>query len=149
MPPTPLSQEEADRLLAMEKFPTDNDHHEFPCLGGTLSVNLANHAEKEEFILNYRQSSINLKKRNHQIRGRQVIILARLDLDGPPHRNPDGQELGPRHIHLYREGYGDKWAFPIPNDAFQNLDNTYGTLQDFMRYCNVVEFPNIERGLYS
>lgn len=149
MSSTSFNQEEVDRLLGMEKIPANNDNYQFPDFGGKLSIDLVNFAEKEEFVLNYTRGHINLEKRNHQLRGHKVIILARLDLDGPPHRNPDGQEIGPRHIHLYREGYADKWAFPVPDGIFHNLGDAYQTLQDFMRYCNVVQFPSIDRSLFT
>ena len=67
-----------------------------------------------KFILNYRKGRIDISKRNHHFRGRNMVGLARLDLDGKPHRNPDKTEVGPRHLHLYREGYNLKWAFEIP-----------------------------------
>ena len=105
---TDFTQREADRLLGMDKFSANDDNYQFPDFGGKLSIDLVNSAEKEEFVLNFTRRSINLQKRNHQVRGHKVIILARLDLDGPPHRNPNGQEIGPRHLHLYREGYADK-----------------------------------------
>lgn len=146
---TDFTQREADRLLGMDKFAANDDNYQFPDFGGKLSIELINAAEKEEFVLNYTRGSINLQKRNHQIRGHKVIILARLDLDGPPHRNPDGQEVGPRHLHLYREGYADKWAFPVPDGIFTDMDNAYQTLQDFMRFCKVVRLPKIERSLFT
>ena len=34
---------------------------------------------------------INLTKGTYQNRGRQVVVLARLDFGGAPHRNPDGE----------------------------------------------------------
>jgi len=36
-----------------------------------------------------------------------------------------------------------KWAIPAPNDEFPDTTNLYTTLQDFFRYCNVVEPPKI------
>jgi hypothetical protein len=75
-------------------------------------------------------------------------ILARLDFGGPPHRNPDGEEIPCPHLHLYREGYGDKWAVPIPVDRFPNVNDLWLTLQDFMDYCNVIEPPQIIRGVF-
>lgn len=146
---TDFTQSDADRLLSMDKFAANDDNYPFPDFGGKLSIELVNSVEKEEFVLNFTRGSINLQKRNHQVRGHKVIILARLDLDGPPHRNPDGQEIGPRHLHLYREGYADKWAFPIPDDIFTDMDNAYQTLQDFMRFCKVVRPPKIERSLFT
>jgi hypothetical protein len=74
--------------------------------------------------------------------------LARLDFGGPPHRNPDGEEIACPHLHLYRQGYGDKWARPVPQDTFTNMDNLFMTLDDFMSFCNISEPPNIQRGLF-
>ena len=77
------------------------------------------------------------------------MVLVRIDLGGPPHRNPDGEEVGTPHIHVYREGYGDKWAFPVPGDRFRELADVWTTLEDFLRYCNVTRPPDISRGLFT
>ena len=52
------------------------------------------------------------------------------------------------HLHIYREGFGDKWAMPVPVDRFNRTADLVGTLQDFMMYCNVIELPFIEEGLF-
>lgn len=145
-----LTQAEGDALLALEKVAVTNGGDvDLPDLGGAIVLNFVSHNRREDFVLNYKQHTINLSKRNHHFRGRKVVGLARLDLDGPPHRNPDGQEIGARHLHLYKEGYGLKWAFEIPADRFTNLDDAFQTLEDFMRYCNIVQFPRIRRSLFS
>jgi len=140
-----LKQSEGDALLAMEKMASGNDPVSFPGIGETLDIHLHGEGGQEEFVLNYTRSSINISKRNHHLRVRTVIGLARLDLDGPPHRNPDGQEVGPRHLHLYREGYGLKWAFEVPANRFSDLNDALATLKDFMRFCNVVGMPDIRK----
>jgi hypothetical protein len=71
-----------------------------------------------------------------------VEILLRLDVDGPPHTNPDGTEVPTPHLHVYREGYGDKWALPLPA-AFTDTGNLVNTLREFLRYCNVDPLPEI------
>lgn len=145
-----LIQAEGDALLALEKVAIANNVDiDLPDLGGAIDLNFISHNGREEFVLNYTRHTINLSKRNHHFRGRKVVGLARLDLDGPPHRNPDGQEVAACHLHLYREGYGLKWAFEIPSDSFTNLDDAFQTLEDFMRYCNIVQFPRIRRSLFS
>ena len=144
-----LPQSEGDALLAMHKVPVSSEPIDLPDFGGLLDIALLSENEREEFVLNYTRHSINLSKRNHHFRGRKVIGLARLDLDGPPHRNPDGKEIGARHLHLYREGFGLKWAFEIPDGSFSNLDDAFQTLCDFMSYCNVVTLPQFRKGLFS
>ncbi len=98
-------------------------------------------------MLDLSRGRINLAKGKYQNRGRQVTVLVRLDFGGPPHRNPDGEEVGSPHLHLYREGFGDKWAKPVPKEQFLDLSDPRQTLEDFMRLCNIVEPPIIRRGM--
>lgn len=88
-------------------------------------------------------------KGTYQNRGRQVIVLVRIDFGGAPHRNPDGTEVPSPHLHLYREGYGDKWVMLLPQDNFPNIADLWQTLEDFMRFCNIVDRPAIVRGLFT
>ena len=76
-------------------------------------------------------------------------MLVRLDLGGAPHRNPDGEEITVPHLHVYREGYGDKWAVPVPVDVFTSTNDVWRTLEEFMRFCNISQPPHIERGLFT
>ena len=73
----------------------------------------------------------------------------RLDFGGPAHRNPDDSEVGAPHLHVYREGYGHKWALPVPQDKFPRLADLWETLVDFMAYCNISEPPKIREGLFT
>ena len=84
-----------------------------------------------------------------QNRARQVVVLVRLDLGGAPHRNPDDEEILAPHLHMYREGYGDKWAISVPADRFTATPDLWVTLEDFMRFCNITQPPHIERGLFT
>ena len=149
MSETALTQYEADALIKMSKIPVNDELIELPDFGGGIEIFLQSQDKQEKFILNYRKGRIDISKRNHHFRGRTVIGLARLDLDGKPHRNPDKTEIGPRHLHLYQEGYDLKWAFEIPKENFPNLSNSYDTLLDFFKYLHVIEIPNIKRGLFS
>ncbi len=51
-------------------------------------------------------------------------------------------------MHVYREDYGDKWAYPIQSGKFRNLGSLNQTLEDFLAECNVVEGPNIQAVLF-
>ena len=137
-----IPQGEADHLLKIEKFSATGKNCDLPDTGGSIEYKFVCNDKEEEFVLNYTRSSIKLSKITHHLRMRKTIGLLRLDLDGPPHRNPDGKEIGPNHLHIYKEGYGLKYAMEIPRDIpdyFTNIENSYQTLLDFLTYCNVEE----------
>ena len=100
-------------------------------------------------MLDVTRAQIKLTKATYQTRARAAIILMRLDLDGPPHRNPDGEEIPCPHLHLYREGYGDKWAIPAPLDRYPTSLDMFLTFEAFMNHCNITEPPHIQKGLFS
>lgn len=106
-----IMQADADALIAMEKQRVDDKQWLFPAEGGRLAIPLASSDNRENFMLDVTRGRIKFRKASYQSRARQAIVLMRLCLDGAPHRNPDGQELACPHLHIYREGYGDKWAF--------------------------------------
>lgn len=144
-----LTQVEADALITLAKHRVDATWWDYPDLGGAISVPLVSEDRREQFLLDLRRGRIDLAKGTYQNRGRQVVVLVRLDFGGAPHRNPDGEEIGSAHLHQYREGFGDKWALPVPTNRFTDLGNPWQTLEDFMRFCNIVEPPIIRRGLFT
>ena len=148
MPDINLTQAEADALIAMEKHRTNEDRCDFPMGGQSVVVPLQSANRREQFLLDMSRGRIDLLKVKMQNRGRQVVVLVRLDLGSAPHRNPDDQDVPAPHLHIYREGYGDKWAIPIPADAFRDIRDIWLTLEDFLRFCNVAQPPHIDRGLF-
>lgn len=144
-----LSQAEADLLLRMEKHREGDHRWQYPQLGGSLRIPLISVDEKESFMLDVGRGRINLEKGKAQNRARNVIVLARLDYGGAPHRNPDGEEVGGTHLHLYREGYGDKWAYPVDLEIFSDTSNAMNTLSEFMGFCNITLPPKIDGGLFT
>jgi len=142
-----LSQADADALLKMEKIPASLDQFDFPDMGGHLEVPLVSRDQREHFLLDIHRKRIALTT-NYQTRARKVVVLARLDF-ASPHRNPDGSEVGVPHLHLYREGFGDKWAVELPSGMLSDSQNSWQVLLDFMCYCGVTQRPNIVRGLFS
>lgn len=143
-----MPQQQADALFVLEKYRVDTKEWDYPSLGGAKSIPLLSADRRESFFLDLRRSQIAIAKRTHQNRGPQNVILARLDF-GPPHRNPDGEEIGSPHLHRYVEGYGDKWAYPVPDEHFFDLSDLWHTLDDFMAFCNIVAPPTIRRGLFA
>lgn len=121
--------------------------HKFPAAGERLVIPLVSLDRSEEFLLDATRSRIDFSKITYQSRTRIAIVLLRLDLNGPPHRNPDDALIPCPHLHIYREGYGDKWAFPVP-PQFMHLDDMLLTFTDFLAECNVVEPPLVQSVLF-
>ena len=144
-----LTQAEADALIALEKHRVNEERSDFPMGGQSLVLPLQSPDKREQFLLDVSQGRIDLLKVKMQNRGRQVVVLVRLDLGGAPHRNPDGEEISVPHLHVYREGYGDKWALPVPADVFTSTNDVWRTLEEFMRFCNISQPPHIARGLFT
>ncbi len=143
-----LTQAEADALLGMHKIREDDKEWEYPQTGGKVIIPLISEDRRERFLLDIEQGRIDMQKQKLQNRARQVIILVRLEVRGPTHRNPDDEEIPCPHMHVYRQGYDIKWAYPVPPDRFPDLSDPWTTLVNFMDYCNVTDPPVIRRGLF-
>ena len=136
-------------LIEVEKRFVDGATWTFPAAGQRLALELTSLDKRENFWLDVTRAQIKLTKATYQNRVRQAIILMRLDLDGPPHTNPDGEEVPCPHLHIYREGYGDKWAIPAPPDRYADTLDLFSTCEAFMRHCNIVEPYKMQKGLFS
>jgi hypothetical protein len=151
-----LTQIEADLLLKLPK-------HAYPgaILELTSSIpmdqdwNLSSHDRKEEFILTIERGRRKAIRVKFQTRARKVIVLARLDLNGSPHRNPATQTYRPgellvdSHLHLYREGFDDRVAYllhEVPGFAFSFSDDE-SALAQFLAFSGVDPIPSIQRGI--
>jgi len=97
-----LTQSEADGLIQMHKVRVNDDLSEYPALGGSVTIPLTSRDRREHFLLDISRGRIDLLKGTYQNRGRQVVVLVRLDFGGPPHRNPDEREIPCAHLHVYR-----------------------------------------------
>ena len=140
-----LSQAEADQLIktrkqviSLESFemPTLLDHRKIINLTETGSVTKF-HVDIE---FNRRPNSL---KGKYQLRVRGKVRLLRLDFNGPSHSNPDGSEVGETHLHIYKEGEHDQWAYEPPKDYFSDFNDAANTLREFLEYCNVDNVPEI------
>ena len=141
MPKWMLTQQEADALLALPKKVLSNEVYEFPAAGERLAVPIVSHDGREEFHLDLSRGRIDVAKAMCQNRARRVVPLARLDINGRPHTNPDGERVPRTHLHLYREGFGLAWAFVAPADRFVQPDDMSIALDDFLSFCNVEPGP--------
>jgi len=144
-----IAQAEADLLIEMEKRFVDDEDWTFPGAGERIGLALTSLDKRENFVLDVTRAQIKLTKATYQNRARGAIILMRLDLNGPPHRNPDGEEIPCPHLHTYREGFSDKWAVPAPLSRYTNPMDLFSTCEAFMQHCNITGTSRMRRGLFS
>lgn len=144
-----LDQNQADELIKMDKKSLAIDEIDLPDFGGSINISMSSIDEREAFSIDVSRGRVELTRGKNQSRGRGVVVLLRLDYCGAPHRNPDGEEMPCPHLHVYRAGFGDKWALPLPQGVFTNFSDHVVTLVEFMQYCNVKIPPKIKVGLFS
>jgi hypothetical protein len=143
---TMLTQTEADTLIAMRKrFEVPRTITMPPGIDETYS--LLGEDPRERFLLDLWRGTLRLSKLRLQTRGRTTIVLIRLDVDGAPHTNPDGQRIAGTHIHRYREGFEDKWAEPLDPSDFGNLSDREQVYLDFCRLCTIDDPASLQREL--
>ena len=102
---------------------------------------------KEIFLLDFYRGSFELSKYTINKRYRQTVIFLRYD-NGGRHTNPDGVLFKGAHVHLYREGFNDKFAFPVSEIDVDNSDSMETVFTKIMHFCNVKKFPNIEVSMF-
>ena len=104
-----------------------------------------------------RRGKIKLTKCTYLERYRVVDVLARLDIDGPPHTNPtapnpplpllapyNGQTVSCPHYHFFVEGYEVRWAVPASVVGFNQTADLVLALREFMAHCGVQDVPIIQ-----
>lgn len=73
------------------------------------------------------------------------LPLVRIDIDSPPHLNPDGTKTSRNHIHIYREVDNDTgnlpWAYSL--EEFDQIKFNRNNIvfmdifSSFCEYCNI------------
>ena len=96
------------------------------------------------FSLNVTQKRIVLKLKCQLRCTTEAVVLARLGF-ASPHRNPDGTAVGVPHLHIYREGYGDKFAYEVPPGMLKTPDDPRQVLLDFLATYNIERNGIVDR----
>lgn len=144
-----LSQDEADALIKTPKRLLEVVNR-FPEPGEKIILEAISDNYNDKFLVDINRGSIVLFKCSYHLRVRTAIGLVRLDTHQTrKHQNPDGTVIGAPHLHIYREGYGLKWAQLISDDL--NLpNNLIDILHWFFTYCKISINMNLQgRLLYE
>ncbi|MDZ4688836.1 MAG: hypothetical protein SH850_27490 [Planctomycetaceae bacterium] len=156
----PLLQSEADSLRTMPKRLTKAARAEsgMPGAGEGMTFALESLDGRTAFLIDAnRPGKIKLTKATYQERYRVVDVLARLDIDGPPHTNPavtnpplpmlapyNGATVPCPHYHFFVEGYEVRWAVPASVVGLNQTIDLVLALREFMTHCGVQEVPTIQ-----
>lgn len=144
-----LTDTEVQRLIRLSKKFADTTEVTVPPSGAfEHSSELVAVEEREAFLLDVSRHAIRITRCKSQTRYARNIILLRVELDGPPHVNPDGTDVGPSHVHVYKEGYDDRWAYPLSNyPEFLQCSTLVDLVRSFCRYCGVVSVIPYQEGV--
>lgn len=147
-----LNQEQIDILLSiLKKIRYDKENFYFPEIGNSKQLEAVSYDNKYKFLIDIKPGRTERRKKQLTLQERynKDVILIRLDLNGPPHTNPDGKQLSGNHLHIIKEGYNDRFAYEIPDNIVDEEDRLQ-TLINFLEYCKVENpiFTNMERRLF-
>ena len=144
-----LTQAKVDELLGLVKVLVERGPVDFPPAGTSKQIEAKSEDGREAFLIDVnRRGKIKISKCTFQERYQVIDILIRLDIDGPTHENPDGVEVPCPHLHIYKEGFAEKWAYPLQPSDFTDTGDLAKTLKEFLRYCRVRDIPDVQGGLF-
>lgn len=129
-----------------------------PTAGDSRTFQIESMDGRTAFLIDVnRRGKIKLRRCSYLERYRIADVLARLDIDGPPHTNPTvttaplpalaahvGARIPCPHFHFYVEGFDARWAVPAGEAGFRQTTDLVLALREFMAHCGVQEVPTIQ-----
>jgi hypothetical protein len=141
-----LNQAEADGLIKVKKIFLDKT---------PLTVNRPYNEQRElkserdpyeVFYLNVTQTRIEFGKYGTVTRFFQIPLVRACINPDARHENPDGEILSGSHIHIYKQGYADKFAYPLKEHGFDDM-LIVPFIKKFLEYCNIEEIEINEQSI--
>lgn len=124
------------------------DEVELPKNGENETYDLESTSTRDKFYLDVdRRGRIELSR--FKLQNRYAVTklpLIRIDIDSPPHLNPDGTKTSRNHIHIYKQMDNDTgnlpWAYDL--ETFDKINfngeniNFMEIFLAFCEYCNII-----------
>lgn len=136
-----MTDEIFKHLLELEKQFEDRCV-ELPQRGKKKVFSVISCCQNEKFFIDTdRKGKIELSKsklQNRHVASKEPLI--RIEIDCPPHTNPDGESTSRNHIHVFKEGYDLSWAFDLDDFhdvLFKNIHEFNQVFVDFCALCNI------------
>lgn len=102
--------------------------------------------KKEKFLLDYKKWNISCKY-TYNKRWRNDMVLFRYDI-WVPHTNPDWVRLNWPHIHIFKEWFSMKYAYPASDFWILDTDTIENVLLKIFKQRNIVNTPTIKISLF-
>lgn len=138
-----ITQKEYDFLMSQDK---EFDDIISPIELGPAPIHwtrkISSASTKDIFLLDFHRGSFEISRYTINKRYRQTLIMVRYDNKGR-HTNPDGVSFDGPHIHLYKEGYSDKFAYPIEEVGILEEDTMEEVFNKIMHLCNIKKYPSV------
>lgn len=138
-----LTQSEFDYLMGQAKRFEDESTILLGPAPLQWSKKIQSISTKDTFLLDFYRGTFRLEKYTYNHRFNQTTVLMRFDSYGE-HTNPDGERISGYHVHIYKEGFGDKFAYPASNFGIGSTDTIEVILHKMLLYCNIRRIPPIE-----
>ena len=140
-----LTQSDAKYLIEVLKVIKSGEIITFPSPGEQTVLEAQSDELSSDKFLFYinRKGQYNLKKCTYVSRYNNVYNLLRVDINGPPHDNPDGTTVHCPHIHIYKEGYNLSWAYPLEVEIKTDPKDLIMVLIDFLKYNNLKDISGL------
>ena len=141
-----ITQQEFEYLISLQKQFDDASPIDLS-LKWTRELSAVDTNDK--FIIDYYMGSVRIEKYTYNKRYRKSIILLRYDSVGR-HTNPDGVVFEGPHVHIYRENFDDKFAFPVTEIGLsEDQTSRDNVLSRFLQYCNITNPPSIQSTIFQ
>lgn len=159
MSKTPLMDSEALEFFQEEKR-FKEPIFKFPRQGTSLSLEAEGVSKHTEYLMDINRKLCTLTRITYQNRVQKTVTLLRLDIDTKPHKNPDGKIISGTHLHIYKEGYLDAWAYELDDPILNSINPNFNPsdlvcsdmerrFEAFSRLCNFVNYPIVSCELFD
>lgn len=152
-----ILQNELDNLInSLKRILSDDNLINIPDIN--KKEQLQSKSQSEFFIIDLNRQGTKVKRFTLQLRAQRFkdLPLLRLDLVGPSHSNPPGDflysdEIIPcPHIHIAKEGFGDRIAYPLNNETAdlyltnEQLEDFVQVTKTFLQKCNIINVEDLQ-----
>jgi hypothetical protein len=141
-----LTQKEYQTLMRLAKSFEDSTIIELGPAPQHWTRQLKAVASTELFKFDFNRGRLELRY-TYNLRRNQTTVLFRYDQEGR-HTNPDGEQFSGPHVHIYKESYDDKFAYPVSEIGVLPSDSIAEVLAKVAVYCNIVDLPSIQNPLF-